>query len=166
MENRTLRVHGGSSRVRIAGGIAALFAFAAVIAFVLPAAAGAKRHVYADTHHTRFFWHQTSLRTATKVKARPALKLSVSRVKPYSLNRSALHRVLATAPKEFTRAARLHPAVVSLPGPDGTFQRFALARSAIMSPGLARKHPEIRTYSGVGIDDPSGPVTDGREPPE
>jgi hypothetical protein len=66
--------------------------------------------------------------------------------------------VLATAPKEFTRAARLHPAVVSLPGPDGRFQRFALARSAIMSPGLARRHPEIRTYSGVGIDDPAATI--------
>src|SRR6185437_13518989 len=54
-----------------------------------------------------------------------------------------------------TRAARFHPAVVSLPGPDGRFQRFALARSAIMSPGLARKHPGIRTYSGAGSDDPA-----------
>src|SRR5262245_65969733 len=104
MENRTLRLHGGSPRVRIAGGIAALFAFAAVIAVVLPAAAGAKRLAFPDTHHTRSFWRQTPLRTATKVKARPALKLSVNHIQPYSLNRRALHRVLATAPREFTRA--------------------------------------------------------------
>jgi hypothetical protein len=158
MERRTLRLHGGSPRVRIAGGIVTLLAFAAVIAVVLPAAAGARRHAFPDTHHTRVFWHQTSLRTATKAKARPALELSVKRLNPYSLNRRALHRVLATAPREFTRAARLHPAVVSLPAPDGRFQRFALARSAIMSPGLARKHPEIRTYSGVGIDDPAATI--------
>src|SRR5580765_8009032 len=158
MTKRTLRLHGGSPRVRIAGGIAALFVFAALIAVVLPAAAGAKRHAFPDTHHTRSFWRQTPLRTATRVKARPALELSVKQVHPYSLNRGALHRVLATAPAEFTRAARFHPAVVSLPGPDGRFQRFALARSAIMSPGLARKHPGIRTYSGVGIDDPAATI--------
>jgi hypothetical protein len=158
MEKRTLRVHGGSPRVRTAGGIAALFAFAAVIAFVLPAAAGAKRHAYPDIHNTRSFWSHTSLRTATRVKARPALELSVKRLHPYALNRQALHRVLATAPRELTRAARLHPAVVSLPAPDGRFQRFALARSAIMSAGLARKHPEIRTYSGIGIDDPAATI--------
>jgi hypothetical protein len=158
MTKRTLRLHGGSPRVRIAGGIAALFVFAALIAVVLPAAAGAKRHAFPDTHHTRSFWRQTPLRAATRVKARPALELSVKQVHPYSLNRGALHRVLATAPAEFTRAARFHPAVVSLPGPDGRFQRFALARSAIMSPGLARKHPGIRTYSGVGIDDPAATI--------
>ncbi len=158
MRNRTLRLHGGSPRVRIGAGIGALLAFAAVIAFALPAAAGAKRHAFPDTHNTRSFWQQTPLRTATRVKARPALKLSVKSIQPYSLNRTALRRVLATAPKEFTRASRLRPAVVSLPAPNGRFQRFALARSAIMSPGLARRHPEIRTYSGVGIDDPAATI--------
>jgi hypothetical protein len=160
MQKRTLRLHGGSPRVRIGAGVAALVTVAAVIAVALPAAAGAKRHAFPDTHHTRTFWQQTPLRTATATaKARPALELSsVKGVHAYGLNRRALHRVLATAPAEFTRAARLHPAVVSLPGPDGRFQRFALARSAIMSPGLARKHPEIRTYSGVGIDDPGATI--------
>ena len=40
-----------------------------------------------------------------------------------------------------------------MPAPDGSFQRFTLAQSAIMAPGLARKHPKIKTYAGRGIDD-------------
>jgi trimeric autotransporter adhesin len=34
----------------------------------------------------------------------------------------------------------------------------ALARSAIMSPGLQRRHPGIRTYSGRGIDDSAATI--------
>jgi hypothetical protein len=125
MQKRTPCPHGGSPRVRIGAAVAALVAVAAVIAVALPAAAGAKRHAFPDTHHTRTFWQRTLLRTATATaKARPALKLSsVKSVHAYGLNRRALHRVLATAPAEFTRAARLHPAVVSLPGPDGRLRR-------------------------------------------
>src|SRR4051812_17288097 len=48
--------------------------------------------------------------------------------------------------------------VLSLPDPDGTFQRFVVHRSRVMAPGLAAKHPEIQTYSGVGIDDPAATI--------
>ena len=44
------------------------------------------------------------------------------------------------------------------PRPNGRFQRFALARSSIMSPGLQRKHPRIRTYRGRGIDDSAATI--------
>ena len=60
----------------------------------------------------------------------------------FTLRRSALARVLASA-----------PVTIALPAPDGSFQRFTLAQSAIMAPGLARKHPKIKTYAGRGIDD-------------
>ena len=48
--------------------------------------------------------------------------------------------------------------IVSLPAPNGHFERFALTKSQIMAPGLARKHPDIATYYGRGIDDPSASI--------
>ncbi len=49
-------------------------------------------------------------------------------------------------------------AVVALPDPSGSFQRFALETSDLMAPGLAAKHPEITTYTGRGIDDPAATI--------
>jgi Metallo-peptidase family M12B Reprolysin-like len=152
--HRGLRSPGG-----IWGGIFALAAFAAVIVVAMPAGAGSTKRALRDTHGTRAFWHQTMLKTAiAKSAARPALRFRTKGVRAFTLKRASLRKALAKAPREFTRAARLRPAVISLPAPNGRFQRFALARSAIMSPGLQRKHPRIRTYSGRGIDDSAATI--------
>ncbi|HEX7308230.1 reprolysin-like metallopeptidase [Lentzea sp.] len=45
-----------------------------------------------------------------------------------------------------------------LPTPAGTFERFALVDTPVMEPGLAARHPEIRTYAGRGLDDPTASV--------
>ena len=75
-----------------------------------------------------------------------------------TLDTAGLKSALADAPREYTPAARDTPLVVSLPAPDGSFDRFALQESAIMAPGLARRHPGIKTYSGRGITDLSATI--------
>lgn len=45
-------------------------------------------------------------------------------------------------------------AVVWLPLPDGSFQRFQLWESPLMEPELAAKFPEIKSYLIKGVDDP------------
>ena len=140
-------------------GILALLAFGAVIAITMPAAASVTR-AFKDTRHTKAFWHQATAKPAALGHGvRPVLKLRSQHVRSFALNRVSLHRVLAAAPRERTRAARLHPLVVSLPAPNGNFQRFcapAVGRS--WPPGLAATHPEIKTYSGRGIDDPTATI--------
>lgn len=44
---------------------------------------------------------------------------------------------------------------ISLPMPDGSFERFTLIEAPVMSPRLAARFPEIRTYRGQGLDDPT-----------
>ncbi|GHH42980.1 M12 family metallo-peptidase [Lentzea cavernae] len=51
-----------------------------------------------------------------------------------------------------------------LPTPAGTFERFALEDAPVMEPGLAAQHPEIRTYAGRGLDDPTASVRAGLTP--
>jgi hypothetical protein len=65
---------------------------------------------------------------------------------------------MAGAPREHGRAARERPFVVSLPAPEGGFQRFAVHESPVMEPGLAARHPEIKTYSGQGVDSPASTI--------
>ncbi|MES2161140.1 MAG: M12 family metallo-peptidase [Pseudomonadota bacterium] len=72
-----------------------------------------------------------------------------------SLNRKGLKQLAQSAPLERTDAAAVSPLIISLPHPDGGYQRFAIVDSPIMEAGLAAKHPEIKTYAGKGIDDPN-----------
>ncbi len=74
------------------------------------------------------------------------------------LDRQVLSATLAAAPMEFTDRARQAPLEITLPMPDGTFARFHIVESPIMEPALAAKFPEIKTYSGQGIDDPAARV--------
>ena len=74
----------------------------------------------------------------------------------FRLDVNALRGVLNRAPAEFTAAAA--PALLTIPMPDGTFARFTIYDSPIMEAGLAAKFPDIKTYSGQGIDDKTATI--------
>jgi trimeric autotransporter adhesin len=80
------------------------------------------------------------------------------RIRTLTLNHRALAALMAGAPREHGRAARERPLVVSLPAPEGGFQRFAVHESPVMEPALAAMHPEIKTYSGQGLDSPASTI--------
>jgi subtilisin-like proprotein convertase family protein len=44
--------------------------------------------------------------------------------------------------------------VIELPMPDGTTERFRIWEESVMHPDLQAKYPEIRCYTGQGVDDP------------
>jgi hypothetical protein len=71
----------------------------------------------------------------------------------FRLNRTALKGLLDAAPLEYAGAGRDNRAQMTLPLPDGTYSRFSIVESPIMAPELAAQFPEIKTYSGQGIDD-------------
>lgn len=100
------------------------------------------------------FWQDisgSSLRTAAR-GARVSVQPTEFRAA--ALDKAGLLTFAAAAPLENTAAAALQPLEVSLPHPDGGFQRFALVESPIMESELAARYPEIKTYAGKGIDDP------------
>jgi hypothetical protein len=68
------------------------------------------------------------------------------------LDKAALDAVLRNAPKE-DPMRRDAGVVIALPMPDGTFSRFRVVESSIVAPELAAQFPELRTYSGQGLDD-------------
>lgn len=71
------------------------------------------------------------------------------------LNQDALAALLAQAPLEFTDEAASKQVLLTLPMPNGQLARFRVEESPIMEAALAAQHPEIKTYSGQGIDDPT-----------
>src|SRR5262245_50577147 len=73
----------------------------------------------------------------------------------FQLNEAALAGLLAGAPVDFTEAAKAPQKEITLPMPDGSFARFHFVESPIMAPELAAQFPEIKTYRGWSVDDPS-----------
>jgi hypothetical protein len=71
------------------------------------------------------------------------------------LNKNALDSILMSAPQEYNTVGQNSTVTLTLPMPDGSFERFAIKVSPIMEPGLAEKFPEIKTYLGQGIDNPT-----------
>jgi hypothetical protein len=74
------------------------------------------------------------------------------------LNQAARAEILRRAPLEFTKAAGERQVLIALPMPNKTFARFRIEESPIMEPTLAARFPEIKTYRGKGIDDPTATV--------
>ncbi|MEZ5427595.1 MAG: zinc-dependent metalloprotease family protein [Pyrinomonadaceae bacterium] len=75
--------------------------------------------------------------------------------KTFRLNKRALQPILDKAPLEFLTVGQNSDVILTIPMPDGSFGRFAVKESPIMEPALAATFPEIKTYVGQGIDDPT-----------
>jgi hypothetical protein len=76
----------------------------------------------------------------------------------FDLDYSRLQPLLNGAPKEVSLAASSSTALITLPMPDGKLKRFQFSESPVMAPELAAQFPEIKTYVGRGVDDPTATV--------
>ena len=86
-------------------------------------------------------------RSNTRVEAGPRFYLT--------LNELMQQRLLKQAPMEFTQAANRTQVIMKLPMADGTFARFRIEESPVLATSLSAQFPEIRTYRGQGLDDPT-----------
>lgn len=103
-------------------------------------------------------WRDVSERSIAAAKTRrtsAANRTVVPQVyRTLQLDRSALETQLKSVPPEFGVPMEIS-SEFEIPLPDGKFARFHLQESPIMEPELAAKFPEIKTYVGQGIDDPT-----------
>ena len=96
------------------------------------------------------FIKETEIRVAEKSR-----QIVPTRYVTARLDVTAIQAILNEAPLWFTPEAKSKNIELSLPMPDGTFERFTVQYAPVMAPELAEKYPMIRAYAGRGIDDPT-----------
>ncbi len=74
------------------------------------------------------------------------------------INLENMRNILAGAPMEGTPEAEQAPLVISLPRPDGTKAVFTVVEAPIMHPDLGAALPDIRTFRGQGVDEPTATI--------
>ncbi len=81
-------------------------------------------------------------------------KIFPQKYRGFSMNVVAAKNFMWSLPSESTVKNRNAAPIMEIPMPDGHMEKFRVWESSIMEPGLAAKFPEMRTFSGQGIDDP------------
>ncbi len=109
----------------------------------------------ATAHPSRAFWLEQRGTPAALSPRGERAAVTATRYRAVTLDKLSLASLLQAAPAERSAAARQRPMVMVLPDPAGGYQRFSVVDSPVMEAGLAARHPEIKTYAGRGIDDPS-----------
>lgn len=92
---------------------------------------------------------------ASSIGAKPQMAVLPATYRALSLNQNAMAALLARAPMEFTAGAKTTEVLITLPRPDGSFIRFRIEESPMLSPEIAAQMPDWKTYSGRGVDDPT-----------
>lgn len=70
----------------------------------------------------------------------------------YTFDKQALQQQLVNAAARFSNASGT---IISLPNTNGELEKYEVWEASNFSPVLQAKFPEIRSYVGVGIDDPN-----------
>ncbi len=150
--------HTGTPRRLLSLSVAALLLAALVAPLTIqaaPQAPGAAEQ--AGSARGQDAWQRVKGKPAKTHDGRPAA-LKLDKLATWTLNKGQLARLLRSAPRESSKAAQDRPLVVDLPTPTGGFQRFELASSPVMEAGLAARHPDIETFRGRGVDDPTATI--------
>lgn len=155
LSTRPARAAGSVARFAV---LSSSLALAGLISLPAHAATAPSRSVSkaqpAPTQASASFWQDVGGKLPLASARGAAVSIQPTAFRAATLDKAGMKAFAAAAPLERTAAAELSPLVLSLPHPDGGFQRFALVESPIMEAGLASKHPDIKTYAGKGIDDP------------
>ncbi|MCL9806035.1 GEVED domain-containing protein [Flavobacterium amniphilum] len=71
----------------------------------------------------------------------------------FELDLTSLQTALAKSPKRSANAKATN--IITLPNAEGTLERFSIYENSNMDPALAARYPEIKSYIGIGIDNPT-----------
>ncbi|WP_395054286.1 reprolysin-like metallopeptidase [Flavobacterium sp.] len=99
------------------------------------------------------FWKSSTKSNVTVLESR--MQLPTKNL--LELDLEALKSSLSNSPKR-NSLEKNSSVRVSLPNENGQIERFSVYENSIMDPALAAQYPEIKSYIGIGIDNPTATV--------
>ena len=109
------------------------------------------------------FSYAQSGKTSWKVTAKNPNAVTIENKKQiinprlFELNIDQLKQSLINSPKRFASSG-VSNTIVSFPNADGQIESFRIQESSNMEPALAAKYPEIKSYVGQGVENPSSTI--------
>ncbi|PKH51149.1 secretion protein [Tenacibaculum sp. Bg11-29] len=96
------------------------------------------------------FWKQDNSQRSNASKSALEKKLPDKEI--YNLDLKGLKKALVKAPKRnFNKKSTL---IISFPNSEGRLERYYVSEASVLHPDLAKKFPNIKSYSGTGVDNP------------
>ena len=74
----------------------------------------------------------------------------------YTLDMQQLQEKLSTAPSRFSETKS--QVIISFPDADGVLKEYRIYEASVMEKALAEKHPDMQSYIGKGISDPTATI--------
>ncbi len=88
----------------------------------------------------------------------PAPLWKAKKYRTLSLDWQQLWDIIGEAPMRFSNEAATTQVILPIPMPDGSTQHFDITEVKVMHEELAAKFPMIKTYAGVGIENPAATI--------
>ncbi|WP_282084821.1 reprolysin-like metallopeptidase [Aquimarina algiphila] len=97
-------------------------------------------------------WNPISPSTV-QAKSQELRKTTPNQYQLFNLNTTALTSILKNTPSRVQQKSS--NVIMELPTKDGILKKFRVLEASIFEDGLAKKFPNIRSFIGYGIDDPT-----------
>jgi Metallo-peptidase family M12B Reprolysin-like/GEVED domain/Bacterial surface protein, Ig-like domain/MAM domain, meprin/A5/mu/Secretion system C-terminal sorting domain len=103
---------------------------------------------------SKSFWQKEMPVNNTKIKP---TKENLPKTQTYSLNIQAMSAVLENAPMrgKFFGNSNL---IIAFPNSEGILEHFRVMEAPVMHPDLMAKYPNIKSYAGQGVEDPTARI--------
>ena len=99
-------------------------------------------------------WKKEPIKATTTIKSS---KQNLPTNQTFSLDISSLKQALIQTPKRENNS-RQSSVILTFPNAEGVMERFRIFEASTMHPDLQARYPDIRSYAGQGIDDPSAVI--------
>lgn len=111
--------------------------------------------VFSGTSYGQQLWRKVSNPETFKAENILARDSNPTQFEVYELNVDLLKSKLATAPSRTTKVSNV---VLSFPNAEGKLQNYKMFEASVLSPELAGKHQDIKSYVGIGVEDPTAMI--------